>query len=146
MEKCPIHPFEPLIFIDSIFGLLQQKKICINIGFCSVLMREDSKLVAVHEGKYYKRTDGLAVGPGCFTRGLEYATGKKATVIGKPNPYFFNCAIPEGVLPHECCMIGDVSASFDFPLFTLFPFHLQLQFILLPSPLIRFPPPFILFL
>lgn len=76
---------------------------------CRVLMRGDSKLIAVHEGKYYKRGDGLAVGPGCFTRGLEYSTGKTATVIGKPNPYFFNCAIPEGIEPHECCMIGDVS-------------------------------------
>lgn len=72
-------------------------------------MKEDSKLVAVHEGKYFKRSDGLAVGPGCFTRGLEYATGKTATVIGKPNPYFFNCAIPAGLSPQECCMIGDVS-------------------------------------
>lgn len=130
----------------NIWIVATKKVFFINIGFCSVLMREDSKLVAVHEGKYYKRTDGLAVGPGCFTRGLEYASGKKATIIGKPNPYFFNCAIPEGVLPHECCMIGDVSASFDFPLFTLFPFHLQLQFILFPSPFIRFPAPFILFL
>lgn len=72
-------------------------------------MKDDSKLIAVHEGKYYKRGDGLAVGPGCFTRGLEYSTGKTATVIGKPNPYFFNCAIPDGIEPHECCMIGDVS-------------------------------------
>lgn len=75
-------------------------------------MKENSKLIAVHEGKYYKRSDGLAVGPGCFTRGLEYATAKKAIVIGKPNPYFFNCAIPEGISPHECCMIGDVSVFF----------------------------------
>lgn len=74
-------------------------------------MKEDSKLIAVHEGKYYKRGDGLAIGPGCFTRGLEYSTGKTATVIGKPNPYFFNSAIPEGIAPHECCMIGDVSSS-----------------------------------
>lgn len=75
----------------------------------SVLMKADSKLIAVHEGKYYKRGDGLAVGPGCFTHGLEYATGKTAKVIGKPNPFFFTSAIPEGIEPHECCMIGDVS-------------------------------------
>lgn len=67
-------------------------------------------MVAVNEGRYHKRTDGLALGPGCFTRGLEYSTGKKAIVIGKPNPYFFNSAIPSGVTPAECCMIGDVSA------------------------------------
>lgn len=72
-------------------------------------MRENSQLVAVHEGKYYKRGDGLALGPGCFTRGLEYASGKKAVVIGKPNAYFFRGAVPEGLSPEDCCMIGDVS-------------------------------------
>lgn len=75
-----------------------------------ILMRSpDTTLIAVHEGKYYKRPDGLAIGPGCFTRGLEYSTGKKAIVIGKPNPYFFRSAIPDSVRPEECCMIGDVS-------------------------------------
>lgn len=72
---------------------------------------ENNLLVAVHEAKYYKRSDGLAVGPGCFTRGLEYATGKKAVVIGKPNQYFFECVIPDNVAPNECCMIGDVSRA-----------------------------------
>lgn len=76
-----------------------------------ILMKENSQLIAVHEGKYFKRSDGLAVGPGCFTRGLEYSTGKKATIIGKPNPYFFNNAIPKGLSTAECCMIGDVSIS-----------------------------------
>lgn len=72
-------------------------------------MQENATLIAVHEAKYYKRSDGLAIGPGCFARGLEYATGKKAVVIGKPNPYFFQCAVPDGVKPEECCMIGDVN-------------------------------------
>ncbi|XP_031622085.1 haloacid dehalogenase-like hydrolase domain-containing protein 2 isoform X2 [Contarinia nasturtii] len=78
----------------------------INKAF-RVLMKEDSKLIAIHEGKYFKRGDGLAVGPGLFTRGLEYVSGKPAHIIGKPNSYFFNCAIPMGLSPHECCMIGD---------------------------------------
>lgn len=72
-------------------------------------MKNDHPLIAIHEGKYYKRGDGLAVGPGCFTRGLEYATGKKAIVVGKPNRFFFEAAIPNGVKAEECCMIGDVS-------------------------------------
>lgn len=75
----------------------------------SVLMQQKShKLVAVHQGKYYKRSDGLALGPGCFVKGLEYATDKMATIIGKPNQFFFKSAIPEGMQPHECVMIGDV--------------------------------------
>lgn len=72
-------------------------------------MQSNSQLVGVHEGKYYKQQDGLSIGPGFFTRGFEYATGKKATIIGKPNSYFFNSAIPDNIAPHECCMIGDVS-------------------------------------
>lgn len=84
-------------------------------------MRSKSNLlIAVHEGKYYKRSDGLAVGPGCFTKGLEYATGRKAIVIGKPNRYFFECVMPENVAPAECCMIGDVSRmSLRLPGFTI---------------------------
>lgn len=66
-------------------------------------------LIAVHEGRYYRRSDGLAVGPGLYTRGLEYAAGTRAIVVGKPNRYFFETAIPATVQPHECCMIGDVS-------------------------------------
>lgn len=83
-------------------------------------MKDESRLVAVHEGKYFKRSDGLAIGPGCFTRGLEYATGKKSIVIGKPNPYFFNCAIPNGLSPFECCMIGDVCIVYCYRLLLFF--------------------------
>lgn len=73
-----------------------------------ILMKKDSQLIGIHEGKYYKQSDGLSVGPGYFTRGFEYTTGKKATIIGKPSPYFFNSAIPKNIAPHQCCMIGDV--------------------------------------
>lgn len=75
-------------------------------------MKENSILVAVHEGKYYKRKNDLAVGPGFLTHGLEYVTGKPAIVLGKPNSYFFNSAIPDGIAANECCMIGDVSLLF----------------------------------
>lgn len=70
--------------------------------------QKSHKLVAVHEGKYYKRGDGLALGPGCFVKGLEYATGQTATVIGKPNPFFFQSSLPCNVTPEQCVMIGDV--------------------------------------
>lgn len=72
-------------------------------------MDKNHPLIAIHEAKYFKRGDGLAIGPGCFTRGLEFSTGQKAIVIGKPNPYFFKGAISDGIDVDECCMIGDVS-------------------------------------
>ncbi|XP_034098575.1 haloacid dehalogenase-like hydrolase domain-containing protein 2 [Drosophila albomicans] len=78
-----------------------------NKAFSILLQQKSHKLVAVHQGKYYKRSDGLALGPGCFVKGLEYATGSTATVIGKPNPYFFKSALPEGLTAKQCVMIGD---------------------------------------
>lgn len=67
-------------------------------------------MIAIHEGKYYKtQQSGLALGPGCFVRGLEYAANCKATVVGKPNEYFFRNAVPKDVNMEECVMIGDVS-------------------------------------
>ncbi|XP_059613619.1 haloacid dehalogenase-like hydrolase domain-containing protein 2 isoform X2 [Phlebotomus argentipes] len=64
-------------------------------------------LIAIHEGRYYKRSDGLALGPGCFVKGLEFAASTEAVVVGKPNKYFFQSAIPENLPPEECVMIGD---------------------------------------
>lgn len=101
-----------ILSIDFILGLLGLWGNATVREYFRILMRsEKNVLVAVHEAKYYKRNDGLAIGPGCFTRGLEYATGKKAVVIGKPNQYFFECVIPDNVAPVECCMIGDVSCA-----------------------------------
>ncbi|PIO52609.1 hypothetical protein TELCIR_26083, partial [Teladorsagia circumcincta] len=38
---------------------------------------EGAQLVAIHKGRYYRRADGLALGPGPFVAALEYATGAK---------------------------------------------------------------------
>nr|CDJ95594.1 Haloacid dehalogenase hydrolase domain containing protein [Haemonchus contortus] len=53
------------------------------------LVLNGAQLVAVHKGRYYKRADGLALGPGPFVAALEYATGAKAEIVGKPEPAFF---------------------------------------------------------
>ena len=68
-------------------------------------------LIAIHKGRYYSRGDGLALGPGPFVSALEFATGKTAKVLGKPEKDFFYSAINalEGVdcQPQEVIMIGD---------------------------------------
>ncbi|XP_062565003.1 haloacid dehalogenase-like hydrolase domain-containing protein 2 [Armigeres subalbatus] len=69
--------------------------------------RGTARLVAIHEGKYYKTKQGISLGPGCFVKGLEYSTGLKSICIGKPNEYFFRSAMPDGLKPEECVMIGD---------------------------------------
>lgn len=78
-----------------------------------LLNNKDHKLIAIHEGKYYKRKDGLALGPGCFVKGLEYAAGTKSILIGKPNEYFFKSALMgTQISVEDCVMIGDVSRKY----------------------------------
>lgn len=67
---------------------------------------EGAQLIAIHAGRYYKREDGLALGPGCFVKGLEYSAKCKAELVGKPNPTFFKSALGD-LKPEEAVMIGD---------------------------------------
>lgn len=70
----------------------------------------EAKIVATHKGRYYKDNDGrMSLGPGPFVEGLEYATGRKAVVLGKPNPLFFENVMNDcGCRPRTTIMIGDV--------------------------------------
>lgn len=96
---------------DSVVvGLAPDKFNYENMTQAFNILREKKRLIAIHEGKYFKREDGLALGPGCFVKGLEYSSGVQAIVVGKPNKYFFEAAIPKGCFPSECVMIGDVSS------------------------------------
>lgn len=50
---------------------------------------------------------------GAFVEALEYASGVKAEVVGKPEKSFFLEALNDlRVEPHEAIMIGDVGYSF----------------------------------
>lgn len=79
----------------------------LNDAFRCVL--DGAELIAIHAGKYYKRKDGLALGPGCFVKGLEYSTQCTATIVGKPQKAFFLSALEGDIKPEEAVMIGDVS-------------------------------------
>lgn len=69
-------------------------------------LQNGAQLIAIHAGKYYKTSDGLSLGPGCFVKGLEYSAQCTATLVGKPNKLFFQAAL--GNIPAEqAVMIGD---------------------------------------
>ncbi|XP_049798008.1 haloacid dehalogenase-like hydrolase domain-containing protein 2 isoform X1 [Schistocerca nitens] len=70
------------------------------------VLNKGGPLIAIHQGRYYKRSDGLALGPGPFVKGLEYATNVKPEVVGKPTELFFRTALG-GVPADEAVMIGD---------------------------------------
>lgn len=74
------------------------------------LLLDGAPLIAIHKARYYKRKDGLALGPGPFVSALEFATDSTATVVGKPEKTFFLEALRgTGYVPEEAVMIGDVS-------------------------------------
>ena len=66
--------------------------------------------------RYYKRQDGLALGPGPFVSALEYATGAQAEVVGKPEASFFKQALDDiNCELEDAVMIGDVSEGDSYP-------------------------------
>jgi ribonucleotide monophosphatase NagD (HAD superfamily) len=72
-----------------------------------ILLQPEAELIAIHKGRYFKEADGLSLGPGPFVAALEFATGKTAAVVGKPEASFFLAACSDlGLSPSECVMIG----------------------------------------
>lgn len=69
---------------------------------------EGAELVALHKGRYFQTEAGLMLDSGAFVAALEYATGKKAHVVGKPNPAFFEMGSAMlNASPEELLMVGD---------------------------------------
>uniref|UniRef100_A0A914ZME4 Haloacid dehalogenase-like hydrolase domain-containing protein 2 n=1 Tax=Parascaris univalens TaxID=6257 RepID=A0A914ZME4_PARUN len=74
------------------------------------LLLNGAKLIAIHKGRYYRRKDGLALGPGPFVEALEFASDAKGEVVGKPEQRFFLSALEsleEKIAPSNAVMIGD---------------------------------------
>ena len=69
---------------------------------------EGAEIIALHKGRYWHEPDGLRLDIGTFVAGLEYATGKTAEIIGKPNRMFFQLAVEDmGLTPDKTIMVGD---------------------------------------
>ena len=67
-----------------------------------------AEIIALHKGKYYKVDSGLRLDAGGFVAALEFATGQKAHVVGKPNKAFFQCALDDlSLTPEDVVMFGD---------------------------------------
>lgn len=65
-------------------------------------------LVALGMTRYWRAEDGLRLDAGAFVRALEYAAGRTAVVVGKPDPAFYGAAVEALHLPaEEVVMIGD---------------------------------------
>lgn len=96
-------------FLYFLLFILRQ----LNVTRNSRLLLDGASLIAIHEGRYYKRPDGLALGPGAFIKGLEYSSNVKAEVVGKPTKEFFRAALGE-IDPAQAVIIGDVIVQLSF--------------------------------
>lgn len=74
-----------------------------------VLMEDESHpLIAMGTNRYTREPEGLSLDCGSYVAALEYATGRKAEVIGKPSAGFFGAAAEAMGCTHEdCVMVGD---------------------------------------
>ena len=82
-----------------------------NYDLMSELFRqimEGAEIVALHKGRYWQTDMGLALDIGAFVAGLEHATGKTASVVGKPSPAMYYAALSDlGMEANDVVMIGD---------------------------------------
>ena len=78
-----------------------------NIAFRYLI--EGAELVACAKNRYFKDKDGkLSLDAGPFVVALEYASGKKAILVGKPNKEFFLKAVKSmNLSPEEVAVVGD---------------------------------------
>jgi HAD superfamily hydrolase (TIGR01458 family) len=69
-------------------------------------------LVATHTNRFWRTADGPTLDAGPFVAALEYATGARATVVGKPSAEFFRYAARSiGLEPVAVAMVGDDLAN-----------------------------------
>ena len=72
------------------------------------LVLQGAGIIALETDRYWMGSDGLMLSAGPFVLGIEYATGKTATLVGKPSPGFFGMALRDmGLAPGDAVMIGD---------------------------------------
>ena len=72
------------------------------------LILDGADILALEMDRYWKQPQGLSLSAGPFVAALEYATGKKAELMGKPSQQFFQMALDDlGLEPGDVAMVGD---------------------------------------
>ncbi len=78
----------------------------INNLFLHIL--DGAELVAMHKNRFWKSADGYTLDMGAFVSALEYASGKQASIMGKPNSNLFVLASQKWNIPAgEILVVGD---------------------------------------
>ena len=79
-----------------------------KLNFALGLILDGADILALEMDRYWKQPGGLVLSAGPFVAALEYATGKKAELMGKPSRQFFQMALDDlGLEPGDVAMVGD---------------------------------------
>lgn len=71
-------------------------------------LMDGADLIALEKDRYWMAPGGLLLSAGPFVQALEFATGKTATIMGKPSKTFFELALRDmGLRADQVAMIGD---------------------------------------
>jgi HAD superfamily hydrolase (TIGR01458 family) len=80
----------------------------LNRAFRLLMSDAEVPLIALGLSRYWRAEDGLRLDAGAFVRALEYATGRTAVVLGKPDPAFYGAAVETlGLEADRVVMVGD---------------------------------------
>jgi HAD superfamily hydrolase (TIGR01458 family) len=74
------------------------------------LVRAGAPLIAMHRNPWWLTADGPRIDSGAWVAALEFATGARARVLGKPAAAFFRAglsALPGRLRADEVAMVGD---------------------------------------
>jgi HAD superfamily hydrolase (TIGR01458 family) len=67
-----------------------------------------ANLIAIHKNRFWQTEQGLQMDIGGFIDALEYASGAKAMIIGKPSAAFFQAALDDiGLSARDVVIVGD---------------------------------------
>ncbi len=100
-------PKEPVKYV--VIGDARDNFTYENMNKAFRYLMKGADLIAAAKNKYFRDKDGeLSLDCGAYVVGLEFATGKKAKLIGKPNKDFFLLAVKSmGLKPEEVAVVGD---------------------------------------
>ena len=80
----------------------------LNRAFRLLMSDAAPPLIALGLTRYWRAEDGLRLDAGPFVRALEHATGRRAVVLGKPDPAFYASAVADlGLEAGQVVMVGD---------------------------------------
>lgn len=78
----------------------------LNLAFR--LLMQGLPLLAMARNRYFMEEDGLSLDMGAYVAGLEYSSGMRAEIVGKPARPFFDAALVDlGVAAQDAVLIGD---------------------------------------